>query len=252
MATSRTHTREIEGRDSVGMYLDEIARTPLLDAVTEVELSKTIEAGLFAQALLDEGRVGRRKGGAPKYATQEELEWMVEEGERAIQRFIECQPPAGRLDRPQVRPQPDADAGPGPGGQHRPDPRGREVRLPQGLQVLHLRHLVGPPGDHPRHRAAGPRRPAPRARRRGAQPGRRGPPHPRAPARPRPGARGDRDRARHGHRPRARPDELGPGPRQPGHPGRRERRHLAGRPDRPGDRAGPGQHVPRRRVARAG
>jgi RNA polymerase sigma factor (sigma-70 family) len=71
------------------MYLDEIARTPLLDAVTEVELSKTIEAGLFAQALLDEGRVGRRKGGAPKYATQEELEWMVEEGERAIQRFIE-------------------------------------------------------------------------------------------------------------------------------------------------------------------
>jgi RNA polymerase sigma factor (sigma-70 family) len=72
------------------MYLDEIARTPLLDAVTEVELSKTIEAGLYAQALLDEGRVGRRKGGAPKYATQEELEWMVEEGERAIQRFIEA------------------------------------------------------------------------------------------------------------------------------------------------------------------
>jgi RNA polymerase sigma factor (sigma-70 family) len=72
------------------MYLDEIARTPLLDAVTEVELSKTIEAGLFAQSLLDEGRVGRRKGGAPKYATQEELEWMVEEGERAIQRFIEA------------------------------------------------------------------------------------------------------------------------------------------------------------------
>jgi RNA polymerase sigma factor (sigma-70 family) len=71
------------------MYLDEIARTPLLDAVTEVELSKTIEAGLYAQSLLDEGRVGRRKGGAPKYATQEELEWMVQEGERAIQRFIE-------------------------------------------------------------------------------------------------------------------------------------------------------------------
>ena len=90
VATSRTHTREIEGRDSVGMYLDEIARTPLLDAVTEVELSKTIEAGLFAKALLDEGRVGRKKGGAPKYATQEELEWLVAEGERAIQQFIEA------------------------------------------------------------------------------------------------------------------------------------------------------------------
>jgi RNA polymerase primary sigma factor len=90
VATSRTHTREIEGRDSVGMYLDEIARTPLLDAVTEVELAKAIEAGLFAKALLDEGRVGRKKGGAPKQASQEELEWMVAEGERAVQRFIEA------------------------------------------------------------------------------------------------------------------------------------------------------------------
>ena len=88
MATSRAHARETEGRDSVGMYLDEIARTPLLDAITEVELSKTIEAGLLAENLLAEGRVGRRKGGAPRSATQEELEWMVEESHRAIQTFI--------------------------------------------------------------------------------------------------------------------------------------------------------------------
>ena len=90
MATStRTHAREsIEGRDSVGLYLDEIARTPLLDAATEVELSKTIEAGLLAEHLLAEGRVGRRKGGAPKYATQHELEWLAEEGQRAIQKFV--------------------------------------------------------------------------------------------------------------------------------------------------------------------
>jgi RNA polymerase sigma factor (sigma-70 family) len=88
VATSRPHTREIEGRDSVGLYLDEIARTPLLDAITEVELSKTIEAGLLAQHLLDTGRVGRRKGGAPKSATQEELEWLAAEGQRAIQQFI--------------------------------------------------------------------------------------------------------------------------------------------------------------------
>ncbi|HET7683168.1 MAG TPA: sigma-70 family RNA polymerase sigma factor [Marmoricola sp.] len=87
MTAIRTE-REIEGRDSVGLYLDEIARTPLLDAITEVELSKTIEAGLFAAQLLEEGRVGRKKGGAPKYATREELEWLVEEGERAMQRFI--------------------------------------------------------------------------------------------------------------------------------------------------------------------
>jgi RNA polymerase primary sigma factor len=87
---TRTATREIEGRDSVGMYLDEIARTPLLDAITEVELSKTIEAGLLAEHLLAEGRVGRKKGGAPKSATQEELEWLAAEGQQAIQRFIEA------------------------------------------------------------------------------------------------------------------------------------------------------------------
>ena len=85
---ARRNDREIEGRDSVGLYLDEIARTPLLDAVTEVELSKTIEAGLLAQALLAEGRVGRRKGGAPGGATQAELEWLAAEGQRAIQQFI--------------------------------------------------------------------------------------------------------------------------------------------------------------------
>jgi RNA polymerase primary sigma factor len=79
-----------EGKDSVGMYLAEIARTPLLDAEREVELSKSIEAGLFAKHLLAEGRVGRRKGGAPKSATEDELTWLAEEGDRAIQEFIQA------------------------------------------------------------------------------------------------------------------------------------------------------------------
>jgi RNA polymerase primary sigma factor len=95
VATSRTGTLEarehsIEGRDSVGLYLDEIARTPLLDAATEVELSKAIEAGLFAEHLLETGRVARASGGAPKRASREELEWIVVEGERATQRFIQA------------------------------------------------------------------------------------------------------------------------------------------------------------------
>ncbi len=93
--TSRTGTLEarehsIEGRDSVGLYLDEIARTPLLDAATEVELSKSIEAGLFAAHLLSTGRVARAKGGAPKRASREELEWVAQEGQRATQRFIQA------------------------------------------------------------------------------------------------------------------------------------------------------------------
>ena len=95
MTTRRTATlasREgsIEGRDSVGLYLEEIARTPLLDAATEVELSKAIEAGLMAQDLLATGRIGRAKGGAPLRATREELEWLVEDGERANQQFVQA------------------------------------------------------------------------------------------------------------------------------------------------------------------
>jgi RNA polymerase primary sigma factor len=87
-ARTITATREIEGRDSVGLYLDEIARTPLLDAAAEVELSKTIEAGLYAEQLLAEGRIGRRKGGAPMTATEAELEWLAEEGRKAVTQFI--------------------------------------------------------------------------------------------------------------------------------------------------------------------
>lgn len=86
MTTSKSTTTE--GKDSVGMYLAEIARTPLLDAAREVELSKTIEAGMMARHLLDSGRIGRRKGGAPKSATQEELLWLAETGEQALQEFI--------------------------------------------------------------------------------------------------------------------------------------------------------------------
>ncbi|MGH3367998.1 MAG: sigma-70 family RNA polymerase sigma factor [Nocardioidaceae bacterium] len=89
MADRRTHGLEAtDGRDSVGLYLDEIARTPLLDAATEVELSRTIEAGLLAERLLHDGRVGRAKGGAPKRATAEELEWLAADGRRARERFL--------------------------------------------------------------------------------------------------------------------------------------------------------------------
>ncbi|WP_374982741.1 RNA polymerase sigma factor RpoD/SigA [Streptomyces fradiae] len=74
---------EIADRDLVGMYLDEIARTPLLDAAKEVELSQIIEAGVYAGQILD-GEVETEAGGA----TREELERLVAEGERAKDVFI--------------------------------------------------------------------------------------------------------------------------------------------------------------------
>ncbi|MEU6021574.1 RNA polymerase sigma factor RpoD/SigA [Micromonospora sp. NPDC048871] len=70
-----------EERDLVGVYLHEISRTPLLDAAMEVDLSKAIEAGLYAEHLLGEDRV-------PDGATREELSRLVAEGERAKDLFI--------------------------------------------------------------------------------------------------------------------------------------------------------------------
>src|ERR1700759_3354820 len=70
-----------EERDLVGVYLHEISRTPLLDAAREVELSKAIEAGLYAEYLLDAGEI--RRG-----VSREELERLVVEGERAKDLFI--------------------------------------------------------------------------------------------------------------------------------------------------------------------
>ncbi|WP_405992724.1 RNA polymerase sigma factor RpoD/SigA [Streptomyces sp. NBC_00986] len=78
----RAHGGEIADRDLVGMYLDEIARTPLLDAAKEVELSQTIEAGVFARQVLE----GEEKSQAD--ASHAELEALVAEGERAKDVFI--------------------------------------------------------------------------------------------------------------------------------------------------------------------
>ncbi|MEH0419413.1 sigma-70 family RNA polymerase sigma factor [Streptomyces sp. B21-083] len=78
----RAHGGEIADRDLVGMYLDEIARTPLLDAAKEVELSQTIEAGVFARQILD----GQAEAEAD--ATVDELEALFAESERAKDVFI--------------------------------------------------------------------------------------------------------------------------------------------------------------------
>ena len=62
-----------------------------------------------------------------------------------------------------------AAARPHPGGQPRPHPRRREVRLQARLQALDLRDLVDPPVDVARDRRPGPHDPPARARRRHAQ-----------------------------------------------------------------------------------
>ncbi len=70
-----------EERDLVGVYLHEISRTPLLDAAREVDLSKDIEAGLYAEYLLDLDKV-------PARWDRDDLEAMARRGEVAKDLFI--------------------------------------------------------------------------------------------------------------------------------------------------------------------
>ena len=82
---SRIRTNDgIDGKDSVGLYLESIAKTPLLTAADEVALARRIEAGLYAQAVLD-GRVT-----SSVQASREELEFLVADGDEAMQHFVKA------------------------------------------------------------------------------------------------------------------------------------------------------------------
>ncbi|OYN89289.1 sigma-70 family RNA polymerase sigma factor [Parenemella sanctibonifatiensis] len=79
----------IEGKDAVGLYLEEIAKTPLLTAAEEVDLAQRIEAGLYARAILDGTLTTKERGGRKAVkATVEELSQLAEDGEQAVQQFI--------------------------------------------------------------------------------------------------------------------------------------------------------------------
>jgi RNA polymerase primary sigma factor len=69
--------------DLVRIYLREIGRVPLLTAEDEVELAKSIEAGLFADEKL-------RGSSPPEGAEAADLQLLVAEGDRAKQRLIEA------------------------------------------------------------------------------------------------------------------------------------------------------------------
>lgn len=96
-ATRARANEGIDGKDSVGQYLDEIARTPLLTAAEEVELARDIEAGLYAEKILageitrsERTAAARTYGGAAKRVSKEELAELVARGEAAQRRFVKA------------------------------------------------------------------------------------------------------------------------------------------------------------------
>ena len=80
---SRVRTTDgIDGKDAVGLYLDGIARTPLLNAAEEVALARRIEAGVFARAIL-EGHAETTSD-----ATTKELHQIAADGDEALAHFV--------------------------------------------------------------------------------------------------------------------------------------------------------------------
>jgi RNA polymerase sigma factor (sigma-70 family) len=74
--------------DLVRVYLDGIGRTPLLDAAQEVELSKRIEAGLYAEHLLSHGRAA--DGSELDDALRAELAALVRIGADAKHQMLQA------------------------------------------------------------------------------------------------------------------------------------------------------------------
>ena len=70
--------------DPVKDYLKQIGKVPLLNAEQEVELSKRIEAGLFAEEKLGRGP-GRRCARG-----RVDLEWIADDGTRAKNHLLEA------------------------------------------------------------------------------------------------------------------------------------------------------------------
>ena len=120
------------------------------------------------------------------------------------------EPAPRHLDRQEIHQPRPAVPRPDPGRQHRPDEGGRQVRVPPRLQVLDLRHLVDPPGDHPLDRRPGAHHPHPGAHDRDDQQDRAHQPPDAQRDRPRADAGGARREARHA----AREGAQGPQDRQ--------------------------------------
>ncbi len=122
--------------DSLRLYLREIGKVSLLTADQEISLAKRIERGdMTAKQQMIEANlrlvVSIAKGYLGRGLSFLDL---IQEGSLGL------------------------------------DPRRREVRLPQGLQVLDVRDVVDPPGRDPRDRRQGPHHPHPGAHGREAQP----------------------------------------------------------------------------------
>ena len=72
--------KHIDTDDTIGLYLKEVSRVPLLTAEQEVELAQRIERGRMAREELARGKVTSKR--------KDELRWLIEDGWAAREHLI--------------------------------------------------------------------------------------------------------------------------------------------------------------------
>jgi len=80
LATEENYLANIDTDDTIGLYLKEVGRVPLLTAIAEVELAQRIERGRIAREELARGNVSPRR--------RQELQKIIEDGWAAREHLI--------------------------------------------------------------------------------------------------------------------------------------------------------------------